>query len=121
MYKAILILICAMGILSPLSAQKNASNDFIGHWTSADDVVSTDIVFWKDKFGNFQMVSWDKTDGEMLEVSDLSAKNKTLMVTTKNISTNWIIQRTFVVVDENNLTETIKGATDTTLYWKKVK
>jgi hypothetical protein len=67
------------------------------------------------------MVSWDKQDGEMLEVSDLSAKNKTLVVTTKNVSTNWVIQRTFVVVDENNLKETIKGATDTTLYWKKVK
>lgn len=41
----------------------------------------------------------------MLEVSDLNAKNKTLVVTTKNVSTNWVIQRTFVIMDENNLKE----------------
>lgn len=121
MKKGILILICVVGMLTQLAAQKNASNDFIGEWSAKDENISTEIVFWKDKFGNFQMVSWDKRDGEMLEVSGLTAKNKTLTVTTKNVSTNWVIQRTFVVVDENNLKETIKGAADTVIYWERVK
>lgn len=121
MKKTLLVLLCTAGILIQASAQKNASNDFIGHWTDKDEKVSTDIVFWKDKYGNYQMVSWDKTDGEMLEVSNLNAKNKTLKVKTKTISTNWVIERTFVVIDENNLKETITGATDAVIYWKRLE
>ncbi|MBU0560304.1 MAG: hypothetical protein KJ799_14815 [Bacteroidetes bacterium] len=121
MKKILLLLTILVGSLTHLSAQSLSNIDFVGHWTANDERVSTEIVFWKDKLGDFQMVSWDKSDGEMLEISNLKVINNTLTVTTRNKSTNWVIYRTFILIDENNLKETIKGDTNTKIYWKKLK
>jgi hypothetical protein len=113
----IIIVICSWIQLSAQSSYEAA--DLVGQWTTEE--TTTEIVFWMDKHGSFQMVSWNKTNGDILEVENLKVYGTTLTVKTTYKPTNWAIQRTFTIVDENKLKETITGDTETILYWKRVK
>jgi hypothetical protein len=122
MKKIFLILLISISILSRISAQSISSSDFAGHWTSSE--TSVEMVIWSDDKGAYQMVCWDKSDAEVLEVSNLRVSNLTMTVTLKTNSTNFVINCTLNLTDAYNMKETIGSTTETsstTVSWKKIK
>lgn len=100
--------------------QTEVKNTFIGYWTT--DGAKTRIVFFKDKEGMLQMVEWDSSDGEEMEILKIQAVNNTITTTEKMVSTNHITYNTYSVVDDNTLKRTIGGdGNGAIIYLKRLK
>lgn len=100
--------------------QKEVKNTFIGYWTT--DGSTTRIVLFKDKDGMLQMVEWDSSDGEEMEILKIQAVNNTIKTTEKMVSTNHVTYNTYSIVDENTLKRTIGGdGNGTIIYLKRLK
>ncbi len=122
MKKIIIILILSIISLPQIFAQSPSTTDFIGQWTC--DKTSIEMVIWKDKNGSFQVALFDKSDGEMLECTNVIAKELVLSFTAKTKSTNAVINSTFTLIDEMHLIEVIAADLENQeikLHWKKLK
>ena len=122
MKRIIIVLIFSIVSLPRIFAQNTSSIDFIGQWTC--DTTSVEMVIWKDKYGSFQVVSFDKSDGEVLECYNIKAENLVLSFTTRTRSTNAVINSTYTLIDEMHLIQIIAADMEyekIKLYWKKLK
>ncbi len=122
MKRIIIVLIFSIVSLPQIFAQNTSSTDFIGQWTC--DKTSVEMVIWKDKYGSFQVVSFDKSGGQVLECYNIKAKNLVLSFTTRTRSTNAVINSTYTLIDEMHLIQIIAADMEyeeIKLYWKKLK
>ena len=122
MKKNIIVLIFSIVSLPQIFAQNKSSADFIGQWTC--DKTSVEMVIWKDKYESFQVVKFDKLDGEVLECHNVKSNNLVLTITTRTRSTNAVINSTCTLIDEMHLIEIIAADMENEeikLYWKKLK
>ena len=100
--------------------QTNLSKTFIGYWTTDGSKART--VIFKDKDDVFQMVTWDSSDGEEMEILKIQVTNNTIKTTQKMVSTNHVIYCTYSSVDENTLKCTIGGdGNGYIIYFKRLK
>lgn len=118
-----LILLTAILCIAILIAfgQTNLDKTFVGYWTADDSKVRT--VIFRDKDDVFQMVIWDSSDGEEVEVVKLQVTEKTIKTTEKVVSTNWVTYNTYSNVDENTLKCIVGGdaSSGTVIYLKRFK
>jgi hypothetical protein len=98
MKKSLLILIFSFSS-SLIFSQKNF-DDFIGYWES--EGTSTNIVVWKDKFGNPQIVDFDTKDGEVLEILGMWFENNILYVNT-NTKNNWKVYGSYMLINDREI------------------
>lgn len=117
----ILLVTAILCIASSLAfGQTNLNKTFIGYWTS--DGTTTRHLFFLDKDDVFQMVSWDSSDGEELEVVKLQVINNSIKTTLKFVSTNWVTYNTYSIVDENTLKCLVGGdGNGAIIYLKRLK
>ena len=101
--------------------QTTLNKTFFGYWTTDGSKVRT--VIFMDKDDVFQMVKWDSSDGEELEVVKLQVINNSIKTTVKVISTNWVTYNTYSIVNENTLKCVVGGdaASGTVIYLKRLK
>lgn len=100
--------------------QTNYDKSFIGYWTADSSTVRT--VIFKDKDDVLQMVMWDGSDGEEVEVVKFEVTEKTIKTTEKVVSTNWTTYNTYSIINENTLKCIIGGdGNGTEIYFKRLK
>ena len=99
----LLFLITIIGLVTSSVAygQSNFNEMFIGYWTIDDSTVKT--VIFKDKNNHVQMVMWDSSDGEEMEIVQLQVVGDVIQTIEKMGSTNWITYNTYSIIDENTL------------------
>ena len=117
------ILIVLLLITSPLTSVFSQTTEnlksFIGYWTTDGSMTRT--VIFIDKDDQYQMVIWDSSDGEELQIVNIQLKGSTIKSTQKTPSTNWVTYNTYSIIDENNLKCKIEGDANTTIYLKRLK
>ena len=93
------VILCITSL--PAFSQKGLNKNFIGYWAS--DATSTRTVIFKDKEDILQMVKWDSSDGEEIEVNEMKVIGESIKTVEWTKSTNWIIECTYTIVDKNKL------------------
>lgn len=117
MKKTIFFIIVLLSFSTSIS--QTFRKDFVGHWTT--DGSSTECVIWIDKYDNFQVTEWDRNGGQGLEILNVKFENNVLIIRTRFKKNNWVITKSFTLIDEYNIMATIKGDANTTIYYKKLK
>jgi len=117
---AVLIMfITAMSSIT-VFAENNLNKTFIGYWTTDGSKART--VIFKDKNDLVQMIEWDSSDGEEIEVRNINVVNDSIETTEVAKSTNWVTYNTYTIVNENTLKCVIGGdANGTVIYLKRIK
>jgi hypothetical protein len=119
-----LILITAILCIASSFAfgQTDLNKTFIGYWTQSSSGSTVRCIIFKDKDDIHQMVLWDSSDGEELQVLKIQVETNTIKTTQKMISTNWVTYNTYSIVDANTLKCSIGGDGDGVLiYFKRLK
>ncbi|MCG9910524.1 MAG: hypothetical protein MH137_04405 [Flavobacteriales bacterium] len=93
------VILCITSL--PAFSQKGLNKNFIGYWAS--DATSTRTVIFKDKEDILQMVKWDSSDGEEIEVNEMQVVGASIKTKETTRSTNWVIECTYTIVDKNKL------------------
>lgn len=98
---------------------KIKTNDLIGYWKP--DVESTQLFFWKDTKGNLQMQEISGTSGEPLDLITLRVDDNSVFVTTTFAPTNYTIDSTLLLKDENTMICIVSGDEANAIVYKKIK
>lgn len=106
MKKIVLILFVFVSAATTVLSQ-TSNPDFLGYWTSSQ--TSVGFVFYEDSKGDFKLIAWDKSDGEILEISNLRVTDSHIRCEAYTRSTDWRIKSDFTLIDANNLQESIDG------------
>jgi hypothetical protein len=98
---------------------KIKTNDLIGYWKP--DIESTQLFFWKDVKGNLQMQEISGTSGQPLDIVTLKIEDNYICVKTMFEYTDYTVDSTFMLKDENTLICIISDDENTAIIYKKIK
>ena len=105
--KILLLFIVILSCLKATAQNTDSLKYFIGYWVT--DSSSEKIVIFKDQNNTLQMVSWDSSDGEEIDIEKLDFNNNTLTTTEKTKSTNWLTTNKYFIFNENTLMNTFNN------------
>jgi hypothetical protein len=107
-------------LFSTVAFAQSLNKSFIGFWKADQSSVKT--VFFNDKNDSIQMVTWDSSDGEEMEILELEIVGATIKTTERMPSTDWTIYNTYSVIDENTLQCILsRNDNETIIYLNRLK
>jgi len=99
--------------------QKINTDDLIGYWRPNEE--SSQLFFWKDINGKLQVQEICETTGEPIDLIRLRVDEDSVVVDTIFKPNEWVVRSVFVFTSPTELTCTITGDTETTIYYTKIK
>jgi len=119
MKKVILIIVFLAFGLSASAQEKINIDNLIGYWKPSEE--SSQLFFWKDINGQLQVQEICETTGQPVDLIRLKINENNLIMDTIFKPNEWVIRSVFIFTSATELTRSITGDAEATIYYTKIK
>jgi hypothetical protein len=112
------LLFFSINCANTLNAQTCNLKNVAGYWASNSTTVR--LFFFFDESNELQLISWDSTSNEEMEISRFEIAADTVKTKEKFRSTDYVTLNSYYLIDSSTMVDVISGDGEETIYFKRL-